>query len=132
MTLKKIISYFKFPPLGNRSYGVNRAHSYGFDFDRYITSWNKTSSLIVQVESIEAVENIESIIDFEEVDAVMIGPYDISGSLGVPGQLEHPLVQSACKKVVNACFKKNLFPSEKTIIFSSGNKKKERNSGFAN
>ena len=128
--VKKIISYFKFPPLGNRSYGVNRAHSYGFDFDRYITSWNKTSSLIVQVESIEAVENIESIIDFEEVDAVMIGPYDISGSLGVPGQLEHPLVQSACKKVVNACFKKNKSCCTQISNVSKGTVEKAFNDGF--
>jgi 2-dehydro-3-deoxyglucarate aldolase len=57
------------------------------------------------VESIEAVENIESLLAFDEIDGVMIGPYDISGSLGVPGQTSHPLVIEASKKVIAACEK---------------------------
>ena len=52
----------KFPPEGQRSYGVNRAHGYGFDFDRYIQTWNDTSLYIAQVESIQGVENIDDII----------------------------------------------------------------------
>ena len=104
--VQDLISLLKFPPIGNRSYGVNRAHGYGMDFDEYIKSWNETSSFIIQVESITAVQNIEELISFEEVDAVMIGPYDISGSLGVPGQLDHDLVKSACRKVIEDCLKK--------------------------
>ena len=104
--VENLISLLKFSPVGNRSYGVNRAHGYGIDFNEYIRSWNETSSFIIQVESITAVENIEELICFDEVDAVMIGPYDISGSLGVPGELDHPLVKSACQKVVQACLKK--------------------------
>lgn len=98
-----ILSHLKYPPVGNRSYGVNRAHAYGFDFDEYINNWNNTSSFIIQVESITAVENINELLAFEQVDAVMVGPYDISGSLGVPGQVDHPLVIEASKKVIDAC-----------------------------
>ena len=54
---------------------------------------------------LNAVENIESILSHDEIDAVMIGPYDISGSLGVPGQLNHPDVINASKKVIKACEK---------------------------
>ena len=100
-----IISHLKYPPLGGRSYGVNRAQAYGFDFDSYIESWNETSSLIIQVESIEAVNNIDKLLDFEEVDGVMVGPYDISGSMGVPGQTSHQLVIEASHKVIAACEK---------------------------
>tara|TARA_B100000963_G_scaffold335934_1_gene330538 strand:- start:1345 stop:2127 length:783 start_codon:yes stop_codon:yes gene_type:complete len=103
--VQSLINDIKYPPLGKRSYGVNRAQAYGFDFDRYINNWNKESIFMIQVESIEAVENIESLVEFEEVDAVMIGPLDISGSLGVPGQTSHPLVIEASKKVINACKK---------------------------
>lgn len=103
--VQSLINDIKYPPLGKRSYGVNRAQAYGFDFDRYISNWNKESIFMIQVESIEAVENIESLVGFEEVDAVMIGPLDISGSLGVPGQTSHPLVIEASKKVINACKK---------------------------
>lgn len=103
--VKRLIEAFKFPPAGRRSYGINRAHGYGFDFERYITEWNASSSLILQVESITGVENIESLLAFEEVDGVMVGPYDISGSLGVPGQINHPKVRDAARRVVEACAK---------------------------
>ena len=103
--VKNLIKNIKYPPVGIRSYGVSRAQSYGFDFNEYITKWNQTSSFIIQVESIEAVNNIEKLLAFDEIDAVMVGPYDISGSLGVPGQLDHPKVIDASKKVIKACEK---------------------------
>jgi 2-keto-3-deoxy-L-rhamnonate aldolase RhmA len=103
--LKKIIEYNKYPPVGKRSFGVNRAQEYGFVFDQYIKEWNDHSTLMLQIESIQAVENIESLLKYKEVDGVMIGPYDMSGSLGVPGQTNHPLVLEASKKVIMACEK---------------------------
>jgi 2-dehydro-3-deoxyglucarate aldolase len=101
--VEAIIGYLKYSPVGRRSYGVNRAQAYGFDFDSYIQSWNETSTFIIQVESIQAVENIEKLLAFDEIDGVMIGPYDISGSLGVPGQTSHPRVIEASRKVIAAC-----------------------------
>jgi 2-keto-3-deoxy-L-rhamnonate aldolase RhmA len=101
--IESLIGHLKYPPVGCRSYGVNRAQGYGFDFDSYIKNWNETSTFIIQVESIQAVENIENLLAFNEVDGVMIGPYDISGSLGVPGQTSHPLVIEASRKVISAC-----------------------------
>ena len=95
----------KFPPVGRRSYGVNRAHGYGFDFDDYTQSWNDSGIFIAQVETITAVENIESIVNTTGVDAVMIGPYDIAGSLRVPGETNHPKVREAARHVVEACTK---------------------------
>lgn len=103
--VEKIISHLKYPPIGKRSYGVNRAQGYGFDFDEYINQWNQTSIFIIQVESIEAVDNIEKLLAFDEIDGVMVGPYDISGSLGVPGQTNHPKVIEASKKVIKVCEK---------------------------
>ncbi|MCX5847522.1 MAG: aldolase/citrate lyase family protein [Deltaproteobacteria bacterium] len=101
--IETLIGHLKYPPVGRRSYGVNRAQAYGFDFDSYIQNWNETSTFIIQVESIQAVENIEELLAFDEVDGVMIGPYDISGSLGVPGQTSHQLVIEASRKVIAAC-----------------------------
>lgn len=98
-----IIGHLKYPPVGRRTYGVNRAQAYGFDFDAYIQKWNETSIFLIQVESIQAVENIEKLLAFDEIDGVMVGPYDISGSLGVPGQTSHPLVIEASRKVIAAC-----------------------------
>ena len=58
---------------------------------------------MLQVESIKGVENIEELLAFDEVDGVMVGPLDIAGSLGVPGQTTHPLVIEASRKVIQAC-----------------------------
>lgn len=101
--VERLISWCKYPPLGKRSFGIARGQGYGFDFDKYIKNWNELSSLIVQIESIQGVENIEKILSYEEIDGAMIGPYDLSGSLGIPGQLDSPLVTEAAKKVINAC-----------------------------
>lgn len=103
--LKQICNHMKYPPEGNRSFGVNRAQNYGFTFDEYVKDWNDSSVLIIQVESVQAVNNIEELLDNPLVDGVMVGPYDISGSLGVPGQLDHPKVVEASKKVIAACEK---------------------------
>ena len=101
--VKALIDNVKYPPVGHRTYGVNRAQAYGFDFEEYIQNWNETSTFMLQVESIKGVNNIEELVAFDEVDGVMIGPLDISGSLGVPGQTSHPLVIEASLKVIEAC-----------------------------
>lgn len=95
-----LIAWCKYPPEGRRSFGIARAQNYGFGFDRYIASWNATSSLILQIESIEGVENIEAILAHDAVDGVMVGPYDLSGSLGIPGQIDHPRVAEAARTVI--------------------------------
>ena len=100
-----LLHNLKFPPLGRRSFGVNRAHGYGFDFERYISTWNDTGLFVIQIESIEAVENIDELVLIPGIDAVMIGPYDISGSLNVPGDTNHPKVREAGRRVVDACAK---------------------------
>tara|TARA_B110000003_G_C16503809_1_gene478443 strand:+ start:65 stop:853 length:789 start_codon:yes stop_codon:yes gene_type:complete len=107
LEVQNIIDNVKFTPIGKRSYGVNRAHGYGFNFDQYVNTWNDTSILMLQIESKEAVDNIEELLSFSEVDGVMIGPYDMSGSFGVPGEVNHPKVMEACQKVVKACKKFN-------------------------
>lgn len=100
-----LIKLLKYPPIGSRTYGVNRAQAYGFDFDEYINNWNDTSTIMLQIESKDGIENIDDLVAFDEVDGVMIGPLDIAGSLGVPGQTNHPLVIEASQKVIKACEK---------------------------
>ena len=101
--LQSLVNYLKYPPMGKRSFGVNRAQGYGSNFDQYVGNWNKSSIFIAQIESKEAVEDIDSIVSHPELDGVMIGPYDLSGSLGVPGEKFHALVKEAEIKVIKAC-----------------------------
>lgn len=103
--IEKIVSWFKYSPLGKRGFGIARAQGYGFDFDEYISTWNEVSSLIIQIESMQGVENADKILAHKEIDGVMVGPYDISASLGIPGQLEHPRVIEATKQIIEVCSK---------------------------
>lgn len=80
----------RYPPNGMRGVGLWRAQGYGFDFDEY-KKWQKTESIvIVQIEHIEGVNNLEAILRTEGVDGFIIGPYDLSASLGIPGEFERP------------------------------------------
>ena len=100
---KAIVSFCKYPPRGVRGVGRVRAQGYGFDFARYMASANDETVVVVQCEHIAAVEAIESIISVDGVDAVLVGPYDLSGSMGLLGQVEHPDVLAAIKRVAEAC-----------------------------
>lgn len=120
--VERLISWCKYPPIGRRSYGVARAHDYGMGFGEYVATWNDWSTLIIQVESIEAVQAIDELLAPAAVDGVMIGPYDISGSLGLPGQLEHPRVVEACARVIEgarrhrkACGTQLIEPTQETV-----------------
>jgi 2-dehydro-3-deoxyglucarate aldolase len=101
----QIISWCKYPPLGKRSFGIARAQGYGFDFGEYVANWNESSIIIIQIESIQGVDNSDILLNYHDVDGVMIGPYDLSGSLGIPGKLDDPEVKKAENKVIEACVK---------------------------
>ena len=88
-----------YPSVGSRGVGLARAHGYGASFKEYL-QWQKEESIvIVQVEHIEAVNNIDAILSTPGVDGFIIGPYDLSGSMGRPGDLDHPDVVAAMNTV---------------------------------
>jgi len=96
------VSMTKYPPLGFRGVGLARAQGYGEHFDAYVQNANADTLLIVQIEHKDAVANIEEILSVPGIDGTFIGPYDLSLSLGVPGQTGHPEVLAAKKKVRDA------------------------------
>jgi 2-dehydro-3-deoxyglucarate aldolase/4-hydroxy-2-oxoheptanedioate aldolase len=100
---QQVVEWSFYPPMGNRSVGVSRAHGYGMSFDDYIQKVNEELVIVLQIEHITAVENIESILEVQCIDALLIGPLDLSGSLGVIGQIKDPLVQEAIGRVKEAC-----------------------------
>jgi 2-dehydro-3-deoxyglucarate aldolase len=93
----------KYPPVGDRGTGVTRAHDYGARFTEYVTHANAEVTIIIQAEHIRAVEQIDSILTVDGVDAVIIGPYDLSASMGKSGQVSDPDVQAAIARVRKAC-----------------------------
>ena len=98
----------KYPPVGTRGVGLARAQGYGDKFDEYAATVNEESIVIAQIEHIDAVNNLEPILSTEGIDGCIIGPYDLSGSLGVPGNFEHPDVLAALKKVERTCLEKKV------------------------
>lgn len=122
--MKDIIRYAKYPPDGCRSVGIGRAHSYGLGFSDYVENSNSTTAIIPQIEHIDAVNNIESIVDVEGIDAIFIGKYDLSASLNVPGKTEHP-------KVIEAIDKVKAVANKKGIVISTFTAKPESVAGLA-
>ncbi len=84
------VSAVKYPPVGNRGVGLARAQEYGLDFEKYRKWAEGETIVIVQIEHIDAVEKLEEILAVPGIDAFCVGQYDLSGSLGIPGQFEHP------------------------------------------
>lgn len=92
---ERAVKATKYAPRGTRGTGLWRAHNYGKAFKEYCDWLEQESVVIVQIEHIQAVENIDAILAVEGVDGYMVGPYDLSASLGRPGEFEHPAVQQA-------------------------------------
>jgi len=95
----EVVSAVKYPPHGHRSIGLARAHGYGTQFLKYFEWQYEHSLVIVQIEHIDAVRNLESILSVSGVDAYIVGPYDLSGSLGLPGQFETPEFIDAMQQI---------------------------------
>lgn len=106
---RKAIEYAKYPPLGKRGVGLSRAQNYGFSFDDY-KEWQANNLVVIaQIEHIDGVNNLKEIIEVEGIDAIIIGPYDLSGSLGYPGDFSKPELQMALNNVIKTCESSN-FP----------------------
>ncbi len=106
---EKAVKYARFSPLGERGVCrfVRAAHYSALDKDVYFQSANHII-VVAQVEGREAIENIDEILSVEGIDIVFIGPYDLSQSLGVPGQVTHPLVEKEMGRIVERVKKKGI------------------------
>jgi len=105
----RAIEYAKYPPIGKRGVGLSRAQNYGYDFEDYKKWQEENLVIIAQIEHIEGVNNLKEIIEVEGIDAIIIGPYDLSGSLGYPGDFSKPELQMALNNVIKTCKTSN-FP----------------------
>lgn len=102
--VEQLVKWGRYHPAGARGLGFGRAQGYGFNVSEYLERANEDILLSVQAESIAAVDNIESIVRVPGLDAVLVGPYDLSASMGLPGQIDHPDVRAAIQRVDSACF----------------------------
>lgn len=107
-----IIESTKYAPMGKRGVSISetvtrfRNHSHM----EYMEWANEELLTVIQIESIEGVNNIEKIVAKKGIDAIMIGPADLSQDMGIPGQLEHPDLENAFRKIINVCNQYNVAP----------------------
>ena len=86
---RQAVAATRYAPNGSRGVGLARAQGYGVDFQEYLQWQADGPVVIVQIEHIDAIDQFEEILKVPGVDGFMIGPYDLSCSLGIPGQFEH-------------------------------------------
>lgn len=99
----------KYPPQGQRSVGIARAQGYGLAFNEYVANANKDVAIIIQIEHIDVVENLDDILKVKGIDGVLIGPYDLSGSMNMLGEVSSKPVQDVIN-VIRAKCKEYLTP----------------------
>lgn len=106
----RAVDAVKYPPSGKRGVGLSRAQGYGFEFEKYKKWVNRESIVIVQIEHISAVDNLEKILRVDGVDGFIVGPYDLSASIGLPGELNNPKLKGILDRVIKIAKKYNVAP----------------------
>jgi len=103
--VEKIYSSIQYPSRGKRGVGYNRGNCYGKKFNNDL---DDDPILVGMIESQNAVNNIDEILDCNKLDAVLIGPYDLSASFKVTGQFESHFLRGIIKQIKDTCIRKNI------------------------
>ena len=96
---EQAVSSVYYPPKGIRGVGLARAQNYGIGFHEYRDWLEENAIIIVQIEHIDAVNNLKDILSVDGVDGYIIGPYDLSASLGVSGEFDHSSMIKAMNEI---------------------------------
>lgn len=92
----------KYPLWGSRGFAFTRANNFGVDFDEYAANANASTAVIAMIESRSGLEQVDRILSVEGIDGVLVGLYDLSGSLGIPGQVNDTRVTEAVTQICRA------------------------------
>jgi len=114
--LAEALAWLRFPPLGIRGFGINPTL---VDYEartmpEIIEHQNRETLSVVQFETVRAVERADELLSLKGLDVVMIGPADLSISLGIPGQFDNPLLIRAVDKVIERCLAHGVVPGIQT------------------
>lgn len=91
----------KYAPVGNRGIALTRAAEYGgISAFEHFENANKETMIVIHCENIEGFKNLKEIIKNPHIDVVFLGPFDMSQSLGIPGQFEDPRIKKISKEIV--------------------------------
>ena len=105
--LREIQNFCCWPPSGTRGVGFSRANLFGQTFNQYILE-AQSPLLVAMIETYNALDNLEEILDVDGLDAIMVGPYDLSASLGLTGDFTHPKFLSVMNDILEICKNKSI------------------------
>lgn len=104
---ERAMQFLRWPPDGERGVGFSRSNGYGAYFDE-MAELNRSPLIIFMIESVKGLNNLEEIVECRSPDAIFIGPYDLSASLGVIGQFESEIFSNAMEQIKVICKKYNI------------------------
>ncbi len=114
--LEEALSWMRFPPQGKRGYGVN-ATMVDYEargFPEIIAHQNLNTLAVVQFETVSAMERADELLSLKGMDIAMVGPADLSISLGIPGQFDHPKLLSTVDGLIEKCNRHGVVPGIQT------------------
>lgn len=120
----------RFPPEGIRGASLCRATDFGRNFADYFTRHNREVLVVVMLEHIDAACRADEILATPGVDAAFIGPYDLSASMNLAGQLDHPQVLAAQQSILAACARNGVAPGIHVISTAPGAVAQKIDAGF--
>jgi 4-hydroxy-2-oxoheptanedioate aldolase len=114
--LERAISWSRFPPLGIRGYGLGatQVDYEKVDIPQVIEHMNANTMVVMQIETQRALDMREELLAVPGIDAVMVGPADLSISLGVPGEFQHPKMVGAIEAIRDTCLRRGVIPGMQT------------------
>jgi len=124
------VAMAKFPPAGIRGASLCRATGFGSGFSGYFQAHNGEVLVVVMLEHITAVQNADAILATLGLDAVLIGPYDLSASMGLAGQLQHPDVLAAQETILDACRRHKVAAGIHVVPVDAGEVRRRIQQGF--
>ncbi|MBN1395957.1 MAG: hypothetical protein JW959_13125 [Pirellulales bacterium] len=120
----------RFPPRGVRGAALSRATDYGRNFADYFARHNDDVLIVVMLEHVEAVERRDAILSTPGIDAALVGPYDLSASMGLAGQLDHPQVRAAQKNILDSCIAHGVAPGIHVVPVEGDELRQRLDEGF--
>ena len=114
--LEKAVAWCRFPPVGIRGFGLTPSH---IEYEpatipQLIDHFNEHLLVVLQIETVKAVDARDELLSVKGVDAVMVGPVDLSISLGVAGDFQHPKMVDAMEKIRDSCVAHGVAPGTQT------------------
>ena len=106
--VEKAIAYASYSPQGIRSFALPRANGYGAFAEEYFHNANENLFIGIMIEHIDALKNLDEIFSNKRIDAVFVGPYDLSGSMNIPGQFDNKEFKQALNLIHSRAQKYNV------------------------